>query len=618
MTQFLALDTETHLFGMGNMAPRIVCLTYADDNGSGILLHDEIESWLQTQLIRAIEGEIVLVGCNMAYDMVCLLANFPESSTLIWSAYAANGITCIAIREQLLDIFSGKFNTKKYSLAEITRVRTGITVEKEDTYRLRYKELDGVPLTQWPEEAIEYAVFDAIYTYQDAVIQEARTEEKGYSLPTQFDDSRAAFCLRLMTTWGIQIDNKTVDQLTDELTAKLDELSVGLVRDKILILGKGKNKGKLSKKMVTIKDLIVKTYIGESIPTTPKGAIQTGAEVIEMCTAPELEGLAEYNTVQKVLSTYLSHMNVPTVHADFRAIGGATDRTSSSKPNIQNQPKKFGVRECFVARPGKVLLLCDYDSQESRCLAQSVLKIVGWSSLAERYKADPHFDPHLEFGAALAGITVAEAKRLMEAGDEGMANFRQRAKVGNFGYPGGMGPATMVVNAKSWGIVMSLTQAEELKEMWLRQWPEMKVYLYSFISALVQSGKGTVVHPSNGFVRAGCTFCQAANTYFQSMGAFITKRALWMSCVEAYEIESSPLYGARPILFVHDELGFEVTEERAAAAAKRLEEIMIEAMEYYTPDIPAAASAALMRRWSKKAKPVYRDGTLIPWEDKEI
>jgi len=36
------------------------------------------------------------------------------------------------------------------------------------------------------------------------------------------------------------------------------------------------------------------------------------------------------------------------------------------------------------------------------------------------------------------------------------------------------------------------------------------------------------------------------------------------------------------------------------------------------PDVPIKASPALMRRWRKKAKPVYRNGVLIPWEDRDI
>ena len=45
---------------------------------------------------------------------------------------------------------------------------------------------------------------------------------------------------------------------------------------------------------------------------------------------------------------------------------------------------------------------------------------------------------------------------------------------------------------------------------------------------------------------------------------------------------------------------------------------MEEAMQKWTPDVPVAASAVLMRRWSKGAEPTFSaEGKLVPWEEEE-
>ena len=81
-----------------------------------------------------------------------------------------------------------------------------------------------------------------------------------------------------------------------------------------------------------------------------------------------------------------------------------------------------------------------------------------------------------------------------------------------------------------------------------------------------------------------------------------------------YIDEDSPLYGSRPVAFVHDEVIIESPVERAQEAAQRLSEVMVEGMASFIPDIPIKADAHLMARWYKDAEPIFNDsGELIPW-----
>lgn len=69
------------------------------------------------------------------------------------------------------------------------------------------------------------------------------------------------------------------------------------------------------------------------------------------------------------IEKYLEHdiqFDVDVIFSDYHTIGAETGRTASSKPNMQNIPARDtpAFRECFIARPGNVLLVCDYSQQE--------------------------------------------------------------------------------------------------------------------------------------------------------------------------------------------------------------------------------------------------------------
>ena len=40
-------------------------------------------------------------------------------------------------------------------------------------------------------------------------------------------------------------------------------------------------------------------------------------------------------------------------------------------------------------------------------------------------------------------------------------------------------------------------------------------------------------------------------------------------------------------------------------------------MKRFVPDVTITAEPALMTRWRKKAKPVFENGRLVPWEPKK-
>jgi hypothetical protein len=247
----LAFDLETDKFGPANQAPKIVCLTHADQRGqTGILVGDDIELWLSEQLDRAISGEIVLVGQHVAYDFSCVLSNYPDLWTKVFQAYNVDGVACTAVRERLLDIAMGEFKwptdnrgnkqESTYSMADIARIRLQKDVAKGlDTWRTRYNELLDVPLEQWPQAAVDYAVDDAVITLEIYQNQEGRAYGMKYEVPTQFMDARADFALKLMSCWGVTTDLERTKKLWNSLVSRAQKLAEELLQTPLASPKKG-------------------------------------------------------------------------------------------------------------------------------------------------------------------------------------------------------------------------------------------------------------------------------------------------------------------------------------------------------------------------------------------
>lgn len=129
--------------------------------------------------------------------------------------------------------------------------------------------------------------------------------------------------------------------------------------------------------------------------------------------------------------------------------------------------------------------------------------------------------------------------------------------------------------------------------------------------------------PNTYFVarRAGTVYV-TGNTLFQGLAADAAKSAGYEVARAMYTGRDSrgvaypALEGSYLLNFVHDELIFESPADRAHDAAMAAAEIMERVAAEWIPHVPPKVEPALMRRWSKEAGPVYKDGRLVPWEPK--
>lgn len=298
-------------------------------------------------------------------------------------------------------------------------------------------------------------------------------------------------------------------------------------------------------------------------------------------------------------------------------------------PNLQNPPRKGGIRECFVPRHGYLYAFCDYSFIELCTLAQSCLEMFGWSAMADAINSG--LDPHLDMAASMLGITYEEAIARKKQGDPKITEFRQMSKALNFGFPGGLGAAKFVDYARDgYGVTITEGEARRRKEEWYRKWPEMRQYHQHFGGLTLGDRKFTLVQPGSGRVRGEVGFCDGSNTVFQGRAADGIKRAGWYISQECYlgyskywprEVhgeKKSPLFGSFIVLMLHDELILEVPEAMAHEAVHRQSEVMVLGMREVVPDVKVGTEFAIARRWYKGAAPVYDAGGRIqPWEPKK-
>ncbi len=662
--RLVSFDYETHQIKPGMIAPRSVCMSWYDGDEAGLVGRLDalnlLRKWLR-------DPNVSLGGHNVCFDLGVAVADDPELMPLVLEAFKAGRIWCTKVRQQLLDIARGELmasddegNGKpNYRRREGANYLAGLALtdlllwwfdevrDKTDTWRLHYNELDGVAVEDYPEEAKQYVFDDArdawrIYEAQETYITLGDSEYLPEAeLPNQAEQMRAAWALHLMSMWGMRTDAKATAQLREVLEAE-QVAARDVLKDSGIFVPKTKTGTEIKKSMKVIYGKMLAAYAARGAPCPmtnggsdklqPDGSIKAGRppvpstdkEALLDSGDEDLIALATSEAGRKLLNTYVPVLESGTrnpICAIYNVLV-ETGRTSCRKPNMQNPPRAGGVRSCFVPSAGHVMCSVDFDTAELRSLAQICYTLVGYSKLGDALKRGE--DPHLLLAAQMLHLSVEETVKRYKAGDKATDEMRQFCKVGNFGFPGGLGEATFISYAKGYGIDVSMAQATALREAWFKTWSEMRPY-FNKISAMTGADGGSVMqyrivggkrvlHRRRGNV----FFTQAANGLFQGLTADGAKEALWQVCYACYSAKPGDLlYGVRPVAFLHDEIIAEIPydeskPEVASAAAYEMSRIMREAMQSWVPDVPIKCAPAMFRRWLKGAKPAFVGKVLVP------
>lgn len=636
-----AFDCETHLIRPGCVNPPMVCMTWQEGCKTipGIAKPRQAKELFYNLLI---DPSYLFIGANVAFDMGVSGTVWPEFLPLIFKAYEEDRVTDVQVREQLLDIAAGRFQgyaspegkwiQPTYSLADVGRkygvhldkpqnvtdLATGKKVPDPKHCRLRFQELEHLPIDQWDETAIRLGMTGpppVFYAMEDAVATmtafDAQEKHKDPYLRLQFNEARTAWVLHLNSSWGLRTNAKLVAQLEQRTAEERDR-----IRDLLIEEGLVRPDGSRDTKAAAALMIQV---MGDDYTKTKKGNVCLDEEACKSSDDPVLIDYALYTKLGTVLNKDCKMLQAGTTQPIHTRYGrAATGRTTSSSPNIQNLGRRPGPRECIVPRPGNVFLQADYEGLELHTLAQVCLRLFGKSRLSEILNSGR--DPHLEVAAKILGISYEEAKANKKRED--VDNARQVGKVANFGLPGGLGAEKLCKFAKSnYDVTLELWEARDLSRTWRITLPEMELY-FDYINRLTAKNGGKFANvevPIYGWLRGGASYCAAANTNFQALGAAAATRGLWYLTRACYVERQSVLFGSRPCCFVHDENLVESREDDTLhEKALEVERLMCLGANEYVPDVPLVAPPTAMRYWSKKAFQLKNAaGRIIPWNGEE-
>ncbi len=658
-SKFLSFDLESALIQPGLLTPPMVCGSFAVPKGAS--LHDRKQTlkWFANMIS---DNYWTWVGANIAYDFGVMAAELPETIPDIFKAYDEGRVFDVQIAQALDAVANGHLGkdprsggslrdpstgkiTNRYSLAVCVDLVLGrVDAKANDYWRLRYALLADKPIDQWPAEARQYPIDDAVNTLEVALAQ-VKTHKNLHDMPAQ---AYAAWCMHLGAIWGLKTDAVAVSALAERIDKEYAETvkkftAVDFLRDDG------------TENQAVIKARVSEAYNGTP-PTTPKGGVSKARDVLAESGDDLLEEYASAGERSKIRTTYLPLLKTgSTTPINVRPNILLETGRASYDGIVQQMPRSGGVRECFVPRDGYLFVSCDYSSLELCTLAQVCFWTVGKSSLGDAINAG--IKVHDSFAASMLGMDYQDYLARRKS-DKRLGDYRQAAKAANFGFPGGMGAPKFVLAKRREpgtttaapdgrvykGLRLCLTIgdadicgeekvtewrgrsfsplckrciecAEQLRKQWFAEWPEMSDY-FRYVSHQVDCF-GEIEQLVSKRVRGGVEFTQAANGYFQGLAADGAKYALREVVREAYCDNASPLYGTRPVLFLHDEIFAEVPESRTDLAARRLSTIMVQSMRRFCPDVAIEAEPALMDRWTKAAEKVENEqGELIPWTTK--
>ena len=600
----LTIDLETYLITPECLTPRIVSAAWKylnkpaeleiRNSAGSFSIYEHIEKHLA-------KPDALLNGQNISYDLACLVNENPAFLPVVYAAYERGQIFDTQIADKLLGIATGAFEKRKSSLDVLCKRYLGFDMvgkSGEDIWRTKYSELDGVSLEEWPKAARDYAENDVNITEQ------VFKQLFGARIENWADQCYAAWALHLISVYGMRINQGRADRWVasveeDYEKAQAFSKQIGILRPNG------------TKNLAVLREIITEAYNG-SPPLTDKGSVKTDGETCKSSGDERLLKYAEGRFCEKLKTTYAPILTGSQIVRPRYNVLVKSGRTSCAKPNMQNPPREGKFREVFEPRPGYVYVLCDYDQIELVALAQIHLWLFKKSAIADAVNEGR--DLHCEVAAKLKNIHYNAFQKQYEIGYEWAKSLRQFSKIANYGFPGGLSSSVFRDYAKGYGLDVSESDAADIRAAWLETWPEMRKY-FDLIGKETQWGGADVTQFVSGRIRGACTFTQYANTLFQGLVADAAKRALTAVSRACYVDTESPLFGSRPVAFLHDEIILESLEADAPQAAAELSRIMIEKMREYIPDVAVGASPYISRVWSKKAGPVYNDaGELTPWE----
>lgn len=323
---------------------------------------------------------------------------------------------------------------------------------------------------------------------------------------------------------------------------------------------------------------------------------------------PELARLfdlvQEYRKWGKLKSTYIDGYlrfideDTGRIHPDLMPLGTETGRFASRNPNMQNCPQKdndpIGVRKFIISPAGKVLLSLDFSQIELR--------------VGAFYCRDKRMLETYRTGGDIHAQTTSVIYRIPfeEAADKNAPHYKERrtiAKNCNFGVFYGLFPTGLQRTLKfKAGLNPTLSECEtiiqNLKSGYpgLAKWQD-EVKKRAAVSCYSETWLGRRryllgIRSSDWGKKSFAERC-ALNTPIQGTAADILK----LACGRIISGLPERLW-LKPILQIHDELVFELPEDKVDEAVVFIKECM-ETQPFPEFDVPIVAEASVGRNFGE-------------------
>lgn len=287
-------------------------------------------------------------------------------------------------------------------------------------------------------------------------------------------------------------------------------------------------------------------------------------ELTKYVNIPIVEKLMRVKVAQKELQMchdYVHEHMGPDgrVYTSFNQMRATDGRMSSKEFNAQQVPR--AVKSIFYQSTKKTAIIkADYPGIEARIMGV----VAPDDAVKDIFKSGG--DMHTISASEFLGKPESEVTKLE----------RLKAKAANFGFMFGMGALTFVrYSFTNYGLVVSLQEATETREKYLRKYPGIKRF-HSVNSRKLQDAREITVRTLLGRRMRVDGFTNANNYPVQGSAADMIK----LACVLFFNACRAENLDAKIINIVHDELVVEAPRKIAGQASKALARAMNTAADY--------------------------------------
>ena len=578
--QLIAFDTETT--SLNYMDAELVGVSFCIEEGEAAYVpvaHDYPDA--PTQLSREFvldalkpileSNDIIKVGQHIKYDKN-VLANYDVT---------LNGIGF----DTMLESYVLNSTAQRHDMDSLALAYLGHkTIHFEDIAGKGAKQLTFNQIAL--EEAGPYAAEDADITLRLHNTIWAKLKEIPELKNLLIDVEVPLACvLSRMEQEGVLIDSQRLSQQSQDLAARIAELEKEVHEE----AGEPFNLGSTKQ----LQHILFEKMSLPIIKKTPKGAPSTSEDVLQELALeyPLPKKIMEYRGLTKLKNTYTDKLpkminhRTGRVHTSYHQAITATGRLSSTDPNLQNIPIRNEegrrVRQAFVPRKGNKFVAADYSQIELRIMAH----LSGDKGLLDAFAHGK--DIHKATASEVFGVPL----------DEVTTEQRRSAKAINFG---------LIYGMSAFGLAKQLNiprnEAQKYMDLYFERYPGVLEYMDSTRERAKEKGYVETVFgrrlylpdikASNGARRKGAERA-AINAPMQGTAADIIKMAMikvddWISKNAADDVTM--------MMQVHDELVFEIKEDKVDSYVKTINTLMESAA---TLNVPLVVEAGVGENWDE-------------------